>query len=188
MGVDIGRKLKAQAIDLDGDLLSRGIKDALAGKSALSDADMRSAMMAFQQELAAKQTDKNKKEGEDFLAANKKKPGVVTTQSGLQYQVIKEGTGKTPKVTDTVTANYEGTLIDGTVFDSSYKRGQPLSIPVNGVIKGWTEALQLDEGRLEVEAVHPLRAGLRRQPPPGRPDRAERRADLRPRAARREVS
>jgi FKBP-type peptidyl-prolyl cis-trans isomerase FklB len=150
LGIDIGRKLKAQAIDLDGDLLSRGIKDAMAGKAALKDEDMRAAMLAFQQELAAKQNaamqvqaDKNKKEGEDFLAANKKKPGVVTLPSGLQYQVIKEGTGKTPKATDTVTTNYEGKLIDGTVFDSSNKHGGPASFPVNGVIKGWTEALQL---------------------------------------------
>jgi len=93
----------------------------------------------FFQQLA----DKNQKEGEVFLAENKKKKGVITLPSGLQYQVIKEGTGKIPKATDTVTTHYRGTLIDGTEFDSSYKRGEPASFPVNGVIKGWTEALQL---------------------------------------------
>jgi len=143
LGVNIGKSMKAQSVDIDTDLLLRGLKDALAGKAGMTDQDIQSALVAFQQEMVGKQSDKNKKEGEEFLAANKKKPGVVTTPSGLQYQVIKEGTGKTPKVTDTVTTNYEGTLIDGTVFDSSYKRGQPASFPVNGVIKGWTEALQL---------------------------------------------
>jgi FKBP-type peptidyl-prolyl cis-trans isomerase FklB len=87
--------------------------------------------------------EKNKKEGEAFLAANKKKEGVITLPSGFQYKAIKEGTGKTPKATDTVTVNYRGTLIDGTEFDSSYKRGQPATFRVNGVIAGWTEALQL---------------------------------------------
>jgi FKBP-type peptidyl-prolyl cis-trans isomerase FklB len=89
------------------------------------------------------QGEKNKKEGEAFLAENKKKEGVKTLPSGLQYKVIKEGTGKSPKATDKVSTHYRGTLIDGTEFDSSYKRGQPATFPVNGVIPGWTEALQL---------------------------------------------
>jgi FKBP-type peptidyl-prolyl cis-trans isomerase FklB len=176
LGIDIGRKLKAQAIDLDGDLVSRGIKDALGGKSAMSDADMRTAMMTFQQELLAKQNavaqvqaEKNKKEGEDFLAANKKKPGVVTLPSGLQYQVVKEGTGKTPKATDTVTTNYEGKLIDGTVFDSSYKRGEPASFPVNGVIKGWTEALQLMKAGSKWKLFIPSELAYGANPRPGGP-------------------
>jgi FKBP-type peptidyl-prolyl cis-trans isomerase FklB len=88
-------------------------------------------------------SEKNKKEGEEYLAENKKKEGIITTQSGLQYKVLKKGTGKIPKSTDTVTVNYRGTLIDGTEFDSSYRRGQPASFKVNGVIRGWTEALQL---------------------------------------------
>jgi FKBP-type peptidyl-prolyl cis-trans isomerase FklB len=93
--------------------------------------------------MAQQLADKNQKEGEVFLAENKKKKGVVTLPSGLQYHVITAGTGKIPKATDTVTTHYRGTLIDGTEFDSSYKRGEPASFPVNGVIKGWTEALQL---------------------------------------------
>ena len=102
-------------------------------------------MMAKQQEMAKKLGEKNKAEGEAFLAENKKKEGVITLPSGLQYKVIKAGTGKKPKATDTVTVHYQGTLIDGKEFDSSYRRGQPVTFPVNGVIPGWTEALQLME-------------------------------------------
>ena len=105
-------------------------------------------MMAFQKEVMAKQAEvakKNKTEGDAFLAENKKKEGVKTLPSGLQYKVIKAGTGKKPKMNDTVTVNYRGTLIDGTEFDNSYKRGQPATFQVNGVIPGWTEALQLME-------------------------------------------
>jgi FKBP-type peptidyl-prolyl cis-trans isomerase FklB len=107
---------------------------------------MQETMAVFQKEMMAKQQEvatKNKKEGEAFLVENKKKQGVKTLPSGLQYKVIKEGTGKKPKLGDTVTAHYWGTLIDGTEFDSSYKRGQPANFPVSGVIPGWTEALQL---------------------------------------------
>jgi len=146
IGVTIAKQIKAQALDLDSELLIRGIREALADKAVLNDQQVRETMAAYQQEMMGKAKEamgKAKKEGEDFLAANKKKPGVITTTSGLQYQVLKEGTGKSPKDTDTVTVNYEGKLIDGTVFDSSYKRGEPTSFPVNRVIKGWTEALQL---------------------------------------------
>lgn len=151
IGLDIGKDMKRQSIDIDPDILAKGIKDALSGnKPLLSEKEMQDTMIAFQKELAAKQgektkrlTEKNKKEGEAFLAANKKKEGVKTTSSGLQYKIIKEGAGKTPKATDTVTVHYRGTLLDGTEFDSSYKRGQPASFPVNGVITGWTEALQM---------------------------------------------
>jgi FKBP-type peptidyl-prolyl cis-trans isomerase FklB len=102
-------------------------------------------MMAKQQELAKKLGEKNKKEGEAFLSENRKKEGIKALPSGLQYKVVKAGTGKKPKSTDTVTTHYRGTLIDGTEFDSSYRRGQPASFPVSGVIAGWTEALQLME-------------------------------------------
>jgi len=102
-------------------------------------------LMAKQQELARKLGEKNKAEGETFLAENKKKEGVVSLPSGLQYKVMKAGSGKKPKVTDTVTVQYRGTLIDGTEFDSSYRRGEPITFPLNTVIAGWTEALKLME-------------------------------------------
>ena len=150
-GLNIGKGLKKDGIDVNIDLLMKGIKDALAGaKPMLTEAEMREAMTAFQKEMQGKQleraktlSDKNKKEGVAFLADNKKKEGVKTTASGLQYKVIKEGSGKKPKTTDTVTTHYRGTLLDGTVFDSSYDRGEPATFQVGGVIKGWTEALQL---------------------------------------------
>jgi FKBP-type peptidyl-prolyl cis-trans isomerase FklB len=142
IGMDIGGNLKKQSIDIDPNILAKGIQDALGGaKSLLTDQEMQETMVAFQKELM----EKHKKQGEDFLAENKKKEGVKTLPSGLQYKVIKAGTGKKPKADDTVTANYRGTLIDGMEFDSSYKRGQPATFRVSGVIPGWTEALQLME-------------------------------------------
>jgi len=151
IGLDIGKNLKKQSIEVDPDLLARGIKDATAaGKTLLTDEEVKTVMTTFQQEMQAKMAaqakevgDKNMKEGETYLAENKKKEGVVTLPSGLQYKIITAGNGKKPKATDTVTTQYRGTLIDGTEFDSSYKRGQPASFPVTGVIAGWTEALQL---------------------------------------------
>ena len=151
IGVDIGRNLQKGSIDFDPDILAKGIKDALSGgKPLLTEQEIRETTAVFQKELMAKQEEvakklgeKNKKEGEAFLSENKKKEGVKTLPSGLQYKVIKEGTGKKPKITDTVTTHYRGTLIDGIEFDSSYRRGKPASFPVNGVIPGWTEALQL---------------------------------------------
>jgi len=151
IGLDIGEKFKSQSIDIEPDLLLKGIKDVLSGeKPLLSEEEVQSVMTAFQQQLQTAAMarmkelgDKNMKEGETFLAENKKKPGVVALPSGLQYKVVKAGAGKKPKATDTVTTNYRGTLVDGTEFDSSYKRGQPASFPVSGVISGWTEALQL---------------------------------------------
>src|SRR4030065_393812 len=140
IGMDIGGNLKKQSIDIKPNILAKGIQDGLGGaKSLLTDQEMQETMVAFQKELM----EKHKKQGEDFLAENKKKEGVKTLPSGLQYKVIKAGTGKTPKLNNTVTTHYRGTLIDGTEFDSSYKRGQPVSFPVSGVIPGWTEALQL---------------------------------------------
>ncbi|OGW41090.1 MAG: hypothetical protein A2Y97_12315 [Nitrospirae bacterium RBG_13_39_12] len=151
MGISIGNNLKNQSVDVNPDIIAQGIKDALTGGERLmTDEEVRDTITALQKEIQTKNNermkelaDKNKKEGEEFLAGNKKKEGVVTLPSGLQYKVIKEGDGEIPKLTDTVTVNYLGTLIDGTEFDSSYKRGQPVTFPVNGVIPGWTEALQL---------------------------------------------
>jgi FKBP-type peptidyl-prolyl cis-trans isomerase FklB len=153
IGMDIGGNFKKQSIDIDPDILARGIKDGLSGaKPLLSEQEAREVMTAFEKEMKVKHEaaqkaagEKNKKEGEVFLAENKKKEGVKTLPSGLQYKVIKPGTGKKPAATDTVTTHYKGTLIDGTEFDSSYKRGKPATFPVNGVIPGWTEALQLME-------------------------------------------
>jgi len=116
----------------------------------MTEQEVRDTLAAFQKDMIAKQKErakvlgeKNKKEGEAYLEANRKKKGVKVLPSGLQYKVITEGKGKTPKATDTVTVNYKGTLIDGTEFDSSYKKGQPATFPVNKVIPGWTESLQL---------------------------------------------
>ncbi|MBS1246522.1 MAG: FKBP-type peptidyl-prolyl cis-trans isomerase [Proteobacteria bacterium] len=151
IGFGMGSNLKNQGVDVDADKLSKGIKDGLSGaKPAMSQADMdktmtdlRTKMMAEQQEKMKSLGAKNKADGEAFLAKNKTATGVKTLPSGLQYQVIKAGTGKMPKATDKVSVNYRGTLLDGKEFDSSYSRGTPASFPVNGVIPGWTEALQL---------------------------------------------
>ena len=151
LGMSMGSNLKRDLIDIDADILARAIKDVLAGASPLmTEQEVRETIAALQKDLTAKQQDKmktagdkNGKEGEAFLAANKKKEGVKTLPGGLQYKVLAEGKGNSPKATDTVSVNYRGTLIDGTEFDSSYKRGQPATFPVGGVIKGWTEALQL---------------------------------------------
>jgi len=151
IGLSIGRNLKDQALDVDLETFVQGIKDALSGaKAAMTPEEMRATMQAFEKEARAKDeersamlAEKNKKEGEAFLAENKKKEGVVALPSGLQYKILKAGTGKTPKATDEVSAHYRGTLIDGTEFDSSHSRGEPATFPVEGVIKGWVEALQL---------------------------------------------
>jgi FKBP-type peptidyl-prolyl cis-trans isomerase FklB len=151
IGINVGNNIKQIPGDIDLDILMKGFKDALSGaKPVLSEEEMRTVMTAFQKEMSAKQAEmmksqgeKNKKDGEAFLAENKKKEGVKTLPSGLQYKVIKEGTGKSPKATDKVSTHYQGTLINGTEFDSSIKRGTPAEFPVNGVIPGWTEALQL---------------------------------------------
>jgi FKBP-type peptidyl-prolyl cis-trans isomerase FklB len=150
--------LNKQSVPFDPAILVRGMKDGLAGgKTLLTDEEAQAALKVVQDELRAKQQAKmqeteeankkvaeaNKKEGEAFLAANKGKDGIVALASGLQYKILTEGTGPKPAATDSVVCNYQGTLINGKEFDSSYKRGQPATFPVNGVIKGWTEALQL---------------------------------------------
>jgi FKBP-type peptidyl-prolyl cis-trans isomerase len=151
IGLDIGRNCKQGEIDIDLAALVQGIKDAISDSTPmLTEAQVQETMRQFQQEMMTKQSEKsnmvaekNKKEGEMFLAENAKKEGVVTLPSGLQYRIIQQGSGRKPKLTDEVTTHYRGTLLDGTEFDSSYKRGEPTSFPVNGVISGWTEALQL---------------------------------------------
>lgn len=151
IGLDIGRNLKQNSIKIEIDKFVQGLKDGISDTSSLlTQEEIAQVMTQFQQEMMQQKNnemkaegDKNKKAGEEFLKVNKTKAGVKTTASGLQYKVLKSGSGKTPKLTDTVVAHYKGTLIDGTEFDNSYKRGEPLTIPVSGVIKGWTEALQL---------------------------------------------
>jgi FKBP-type peptidyl-prolyl cis-trans isomerase FklB len=151
IGMNWGTGLHRQGIDVDSAALIQGMKDALAGgKTLLTEDEARSALMQLQKEMQEKQQakaaaegDANKKEGDAFLAANKTKEGVVTLPSGLQYKILKEGNGPKPTASDSVVCNYKGTLINGTEFDSSYKRGEPATFPVTGVIKGWTEALQL---------------------------------------------
>ena len=150
-GVDFAKRLEQQGIDLDINALNRGIKDQASGnKLAFEEGEMNQFKTEYSQQLRAElqkqQAElaaKNLEAGKKFLAENAKKDGVVTTKSGLQYKVIKSGDGPSPKADDTVTTHYRGTLIDGREFDSSHSRGQPASFPVNGVIKGWTEALQL---------------------------------------------
>ena len=146
IGLNIGFNLNRQNVQINPDVLSAGIKDAIAGKPQLTTDQVKEVMTTFEKDMQQKQKaagEKNASEGAKFLEENKKKEGVKTTASGLQYKAIKEGTGAQPKATDTVTVNYRGTLINGTEFDSSYKRGQPATFPLNGVIKGWTEGLQL---------------------------------------------
>jgi FKBP-type peptidyl-prolyl cis-trans isomerase FklB len=151
LGANLGMNLHKQSVEVDPAIVLRGLKDALAaGKMLLTDDEARAALMQLQADVRNKQQEKmkvagemNKKEGAEFLEVNKAKDGVVTLPSGLQYKILTEGTGPKPAATDTVVCNYRGTLISGTEFDSSYKRGQPATFPVNGVIKGWTEALQL---------------------------------------------
>lgn len=146
IGLNIGSNLSKQKIEINPDMVTAGIKDAIAGKPQLTQDQIKEVMTTFEKDMEQKQKavgEKNAAEGARFLEENKKKEGVKTTSSGLQYKVIKEGTGPQPKATDIVTVNYRGTLINGTEFDSSYKRGEPATFPLNGVIKGWTEGVQL---------------------------------------------
>ncbi len=155
LGMDLGTQLRTQSVEVDPDIFTQGLKASLSGSKTLLTQEesraiitelqneIRKKLMAQQAEKMAQAGEKNKKEGEAFLAANKAKEGVVTLESGLQYKILKAGEGKKPTIDDTVVCNYRGTLVDGTEFDSSYKRNQPATFAVKGVIKGWTEALQL---------------------------------------------
>ena len=163
IGMNIGKSLHSDGVEIDYGPFMQGMKDALANaQPQLTQQEMRDVMTQFQKELQASHDarakasgEKNRKEGETFLAKNKRQPGVKTTASGLQYKVLKEGTGKVPTLADTVTANYRGMLLDGTEFDSSYKRGEPAHFPVTGVIAGWTEVLQLMKVGSKVEVFIP---------------------------------
>lgn len=152
IGISVGNNLKKDSVAFTPEAFLRGVMDAAADSAhrLMTDKEIEETMTTFRQELQEKKMEnakaagmKNKSEGEAFLAENAKKPGVVSVPSGLQYRIITEGKGKKPTASSTVTTQYRGKLLDGTEFDSSYKRGQPATFPVSGVIKGWTEALQM---------------------------------------------
>lgn len=170
IGYGIGNQFKSQGMEVDYDVLVRAIKDGQAGvKPAVSEAEAQETAKALQQqqmEAAAKAGEANKREGDAFLVQNAKNPGVVALPSGLQYKVIKQGTGTSPKATDVCTVHYEGRLVNGTIFDSSYKRGEPAQFQPTQVIKGWTEALQLMKTGAEWELYVPANLAYREQ---GRP-------------------
>lgn len=163
IGVDIGKHFQQQDIQIKMDSFISGVKDGQeGGEYQLSDQEIRDTLIGLQAKILEKQNEerqdlaqKNLQEGKAFLDNHKEKEGVQTTASGLQYRIIEEGQGETPDANDRVTTNYRGTLIDGTEFDSSYKRGEPMEFPVNGVIPGWTEALQMMKAGAKWELVVP---------------------------------
>ncbi len=180
IGLDVGRTFQRQGIEVTPEAFLQGLKDAAdtSGKCLLTDEQIRATMMAFQQKMMAKQQEKMMKEsgpatieGTKFLEENKSKPGVVATASGLQYKVITAGKGKKPSASNEVKVHYRGTLINGTEFDNSYKRGEPISLPISGVIPGWTEALQLMPVGSKWELYIPANLGYGNNPsgpiPPG---------------------
>ena len=182
IGHNIGQSVVRDKVEVDPEWMIKGLQDGLAAKkSLLSDEETQKVMNAFKEEMRAKMVKardemlaKNKKVAAEFLAANAKKDGVKTTKSGLQYRVITAGKGASPKAGDRVSVNYEGKLIDGKVFDSTAKRGQPAELRVDGVIKGWREALLLmkegDKWELTVPAE--LAYGSRGAPPMIEPESA----------------
>jgi FKBP-type peptidyl-prolyl cis-trans isomerase len=177
LGIALGRQLKGQMFDPDLEPFLQGLKDGLSGtKSQLTDEQVQKAVVACQQAAIAKmreavkaEAERNKQAGAEFLAANGKKEGVRALASGLQYKVLKDGNGPTPKETDTVKTNYRGTLIDGTEFDSSERQGGPASFAVNQVIPGWTEALQLMKVGSKWQLFIPSELAYGPQPPQGSP-------------------
>lgn len=151
LGVETGRSFKSHGIDLNASAFAQGLQDSLNGNNLLMTNDeitqqlkdfQRSASTKLQAQMQ-QAGQKNQQLGNAFMAANKERSGVTTTPSGLQYKIITQGAGRKPTANDTVTVEYEGRLLDGKIFDSSYERGQPATFPVNGVIQGWQEALQL---------------------------------------------
>ena len=176
LGMNLGKQLKQSDVEVDLALYAQGVKDALAGKPLLTEEQAREIMTAFQQEIQTKRQEKqktegdaNKKAGEAFLAENKKKEGITTTASGLQYKIETKGTGKLPGSNDTVSCHYRGTLIDGTEFDSSIKRNEPATFPLNGVIKGWQEVLPLMKEGSKWEVYIPPSLGYGEQGTGGGP-------------------
>ncbi len=171
LGMNFGENLRKQGLDLDPAVFAKAFADAFnTGKTAMSDQDMQTVLTAAAQEIRKKQADKAQQvqaEGEKFLADNKTKDGVVTLPSGLQYKIVKQGTGEKPKLDDTVVCNYKGTLIDGTEFDASDKHGGPATFQVNGVIPGWTEALQLMPVGSKWQLFVPSNLAYGAQGPPG---------------------
>ncbi|MFQ5561217.1 MAG: FKBP-type peptidyl-prolyl cis-trans isomerase [Nitrospinota bacterium] len=167
IGREIGENFKKQGWDIDADILAESFKSAFSGKpSEMSPEEMKGILQNVQKNMRAKFQEKmaglskaNIEEGKKFLEENKKKKGVTETKSGLQYRVLRAGTGKTPAATDTVETNYRGTFIDGTEFDSSYKRKQTATFPVSGVIKGWTEALLMMKEGAKWEVFVPPELG-----------------------------
>lgn len=151
IGADLGKNFKNQGIDVNPEALAKGMQDGMSGSQLiLTEQQMKDVLNKFQKDLMTKRSadfnkkaDENKSKGEAFLTTNKTKPGVVVLPSGLQYKIVEAGTGAKPTKTDTVTVEYTGTLIDGTVFDSTQKTGKPATFQVTQVIPGWTEALQL---------------------------------------------
>lgn len=173
VGTQIGNNMKQQNIEIDPEALAAGVKDSLGGKELmLKPEEIQQALMKLQESAIKKQTEvaeKNKKEGQAFLEKNKTEAGVKTTTTGLQYIVEKEGTGKSPTDKDTVTAHYEGKLIGGQKFDSSYDRNQPADFPVTGVIPGWTEALKMMKVGAKYKLFVPPELGYGASPRPGIP-------------------
>lgn len=175
IGLNIGADFAAQGVEIDSGLLARGIEDAFHQREPLlSEAEMHDAILAFQEEmmirqeeLMGEQAEKNLREGQEFLAENARQDDVITLDSGLQYRVLEEGEGATPTEADIVAVHYEGRLVDGTVFDSSWQRGQPAEFPVIGVIPGWTEALlMMQEGdKWEIFLPSDLAYGEQGAPP-----------------------
>ena len=174
LGMNVAQNMKARGVEIDPAMFDAAMKDVLAGgKLQMTQDQVREVFQNADKDMQAKQMaaakpvlDKNKAAGAAFLGTNKAKDGVKTLPDGLQYKVLAEGTGASPKPTDSVTVKYKGTLADGTEFDNSDKQpGGTVSFPVNGVIPGWTEALAEDEGRREVAALHPVRPRLRRPRP-----------------------
>lgn len=175
VGLYIGGNLKETADDVDLESVIKGLREAFSDKQSMTPAEVQSTVQNFQQAMNERQMAKMKKKGEeakkageDFLAENKKKDGIQTTASGLQYKVITEGKGDKPKATDTAVVQYKGTLTDGTEFDSSYRHGgKPVSFPINRVIPGWTEGLQLMTPGAKYQFFIPPNLAYGENPPPG---------------------